>query len=194
MPFTAGREYIISPLQRFLHPERDTSWFLSVDSMTALESIRHGLGPHTIDIANFFITHGVRFCTFQCIQNLPNSEIPPVHPQCQYLGYCSLKYSFDLADFAGYEVLRNSFLHSQPHGPLALHEGGIIACLAREVLPNSNALSGPSSEALGGRHARVVCSDKIYVEDEFTDAELWLICGTYALANTHGTGTRIFLN
>jgi hypothetical protein len=194
MEFTDGTEYFISPLLRFLHTERDTSWFLSVDSMTALECIRRGLGPHTIDIANFFITHGVRFRTFQLIQDSPNSEIPPVRPQRRYLGYRSLNYTFDLADFAGYEVLRDSFLRSQPHGPLALREGGIIARLAREVLPNSNALSGPSSEALGGHRARRVCDDKIYVEDEFSDAELRLICGTYALADTSDTGMRTFLN
>jgi len=192
MQFPAGTEYFISPLPRFLHRERDTSWFLSVDSMTALECIRRGLGPHTIDIANFLINHGVRFRTFQLIQNSPNSEIPPVRPQCRYLGYRSLNYSFDLADFAGYEVLRDSFLRSQPHGPLALREGGIIARLAREVLPNSNALSGPSSEALGGHRACLVCDDKIYVEDEFSDDELRLICGSYALLAD--TGMKIFFN
>jgi hypothetical protein len=87
----------------------------------------------------------------------------------------------------------DSFLRSQPHGPLALREGGIIARLAREVLPNSNALSGPSSEALGGHRARLVYDDKIYVEDEFSEAELRLICGTYALADTSDKGMRIFL-
>jgi hypothetical protein len=194
MQFANGTQYFISPLQRFLHTERDTSWFLSVDSMTALECIRRGLGPHTIDIANFLITHGVRFRTLQLIENSPISEILPVGPQCRYLGYRSLNYSFDLADFAGYEVLRDSFLRSQPHGPRALREGGIIARLAREVLPNCNALSGPSPEALGGHRALFVCDEKIYVEDDFSDAELGLICGSYALADTHDTGMRIFLN
>jgi hypothetical protein len=198
MQFTTGTQYFISPLSRFLHTEPDTTpWFLSVDSMTALECIRRGLGPHTIDIANFFIAHGVRFRTFQRIQNSPDSfEIPPVPPQCRYIGYRSLDYSFDLADFAGYEVLRDSFLRSQPHGPLALREGGVIARLAREVLPNSDALSGPSSKALGGHRARFFYDDKpeIYVEDEFSEAELRLICGTYALADTSDNGMRIFLN
>jgi hypothetical protein len=191
---TKDKWHFITPLPRFLHPERDSSWFLSVDSMTALECIRRGLGPHSIDIANFLITHGVRFRTFQHIQNSPNSEIPPVRPHCRYLGYRSLNYTFDVADFAGYQVLRDSFLLTQPHGPLALREGGIIARLAREVLPNSNALSGPSSDALSGHHARHVCDGKIYVEDEFSDAELRLICGTYELADTYDKGIRIFLN
>jgi hypothetical protein len=76
-------------------------------------------------------------------------------------------------------VLRDSFLHSQPHRPLALREGGIIAHLVREVLPNSTALSGPSSEALSGCRARFISNSKIYVEDEFSKAEFGLIYGTY---------------
>jgi hypothetical protein len=82
-------EYFISLSPGFLvHTERNTSWCLSVDSMTALECIRRGLGPQSVDIANFFINYGVRFRTFQRIQNSPDSVIPPP-PQCRYLGYRS---------------------------------------------------------------------------------------------------------
>lgn len=192
---TDGIKYSISPDPRFLDRSRDTSWIVVVDAMTALECIRRGLGPHTIDIANFLITHGVHFHTLERIQDSPDSEKPPVRPQCRYLGYRSLNYVFDLADFAGYEALRDSFLRSQPHGPLALRRGGIIARLAREVLPNSNALSGPTSEALGGQRRRFVCDDdsETYVDDEFLDDELRLICGTYMLGDPHDKkGMRIF--
>jgi hypothetical protein len=151
-----------------------------------LECIRRGLGPHTIDIANFLISHGVHFRTLQRIPNSPTSEKPPVHPHCRYLGYRSDGYSFDLADFAGYATLRDSFLRSQSHGPLALREGGIIARLAREVLSNSSGLSGPSSEALSGHRARFICGDEIYVDDNFLEAELGLICGTYVLSKKAG--------
>ena len=67
MEFTDGVQYFISPDPRFLDPSRDTSWSITVDAMTALECIRCGLGPHTIDIANFLITHGVHFHTLQRI-------------------------------------------------------------------------------------------------------------------------------
>jgi hypothetical protein len=184
--FTDGKHYIIRP--RFLHPSRDSSWLLSVDPITALECIRRGLGPHTVDIGNFLISHGVRFRTLQQIPNALNSENPARPRSCRYLGNRPVGYSFDLADFAGYEVLRDSFLRSQPHGPLALREGGIIARLAREVLPNSNALSGPSSEALSGQRAQFQYGDKIYVDDNFSEVELGLICGTYALGNQNARG------
>jgi hypothetical protein len=182
------KHYIIRP--RFLHPSRDTSWLLSVDSMTALECIRRGLGPHTIDIANFLISHGVRFHALQLIPNSPKLEQPPVRPSCRYLGYRPVGYFFDEADFVGYESLRDSFFLAQSHGPLALRQGGVIARLAREVLPNSNALSGPSSEALSGRRARFSYGgdSEIYVDDKFSEAELGLICGTYALYNPKSRG------
>jgi hypothetical protein len=159
--------------------------------MTALECIRRGLGPHTIDIANFLITHGVEFRTLQLISTSTDSSERPVRPNCRYyLGYRDADYRFNMADFAGYVTLRDSFLRSQPHGPLALREGGIIARLAREVLPNSNALLGPSSEALSGHRAKFFCNDEVYAEDKFSEAELGLICGTYALS-TSARGMRI---
>ena len=135
--------------------------------MTALECIHRRLGPHTINIANFFISHGVHFHALQRMPDSPNSEEYLVRPSIQYLGNRPANYSFDLADFAGYEVLRDSFLRSQSHGRLALREGGIIARLAREVLPNSNALSGPSPEVLSGRRAQFIYGNEIYVDDRF---------------------------
>jgi hypothetical protein len=72
-----------------------------------------------------------------------------------------------------------------------LREGGIIARLAREVLPNSNALSGPSPEALSGRRARFIYSNEIYVDDNFLPEELGLICGTYALGTLKELGDPI---
>jgi hypothetical protein len=191
--FTDGKHHIIR--SRLLHPSRDTSWLLSVDPMTALECVRRSLGPHTLDIADFLISHGVRFRTLQRIPNSLNSEQPP-RRRCRYLGNRPANYSFDLADFAGYEALRDSFLRSQSHGPLALREGGIIARLAREVLPNSNALSGPSSEALSGHRARFTYGDEIYVDDNFLKAELELICGTYVLSNAsaNARGCNEFLS
>ena len=75
--------------------------------------------------------------------------------------------------------LRDAFFQLQPHGPLALREGGVIARLAREVIPNSDALTGPSPLAMDGHCGRFVSDGKIYVDNQFSDAELGLICGTY---------------
>jgi hypothetical protein len=128
-------------------------------------------------------------CTLRRIREFPLD--PPVRPDCRSLGRRSVEHQFDLADFAAYEASRESFLRSQPHGPLALRAGGIIARLAREVLPNTNALSGPSDDALHGRHARFVCRDEVYVDDTFLESERRLICGSYDIP-VADPGKRIF--
>jgi hypothetical protein len=84
------------------------------------------------------------------------------------------------------------FIHS-----LMDHWLCVKAHLAREVLPNSKALSSPALEALNGNHAVFICnnSSEIYVADKFLDAKLGLICGTYSLG-MHGKGGNgyLFLN
>ena len=160
--------------------------------MTALECVRRGLGRHnTIDIANFLISHGVRFRTLERLQNSP-TPLTPVRPHCRDLGNRPVGHSFDLADVAGYEALREAFLGSQAHGPFALRSGGIIARLAREVLPNSNALSGPSYEALNGGGERFICDGEIYVDDSLSVDDLGLICGTYVLSHGANPGGNKF--
>ena len=46
-------QYLVHPID--LNPSRDSSWVLAVDSLTALECVHQGLGPHTTNIAEFLI-------------------------------------------------------------------------------------------------------------------------------------------
>jgi hypothetical protein len=69
--------YLLHPIN--LHPSRDTSWVLAVDAMTALECIRHGLGPHTLDIANYLVDHGISFSTISSLR--PSSQCLKRDPQ-----------------------------------------------------------------------------------------------------------------
>ncbi len=104
---------------------------LAVDALTALECICHGLEPHTIDIANHFIDHGVTFSTFSYLP--PSTQIPKCGPQqCRLLGRHPKGYTFNLADYAAYITLRDSYLCLNPHSQAALCMGGIVACLAQE--------------------------------------------------------------
>ena len=90
------------------------------------------------------------------------------------------------------EVDRDAIQDSQAHGPFALRSSGIIARLAREVLPNSNALSGPSYEALNGGRERFICDGEIYVDDSLSVDDLGLICGTYVLSGDANPGGNKF--
>ena len=73
-------------------------------------------------------------------------------------------------------------------------EGGIIARLAREVIPNSEALTGPSPLAMDGHCGRFVGDGKIFVNDNFLNTELRLICGTYVLGNASNSGMRMIVS
>ena len=165
-----------------LHPSRNTSWVLAVDAMTALECIRRQIGPHNLDIANFLVDHGIPFMTLEL---LPKTSIPPkVHPPhtdsaTSLLGCRPNKYKFNLADYAAYVTLRDAYLSANPHGRAALCVGGIVARLAREALPNSAVLAGPSEAALRGER-RVLVSNKEYLcDDDISPQVMDLICGVY---------------
>ena len=165
-----------------LHPSRDTSWMLAVDAMTALECIRRGLGPHTLDIANHFINYGIPFLTLSYLRPASTtSHAPKYHPQLtrQLLGRRPKDYIFNLADYAAYTTLRGSYLLSHPHARAALCAGGVIARLAREEMSHITALSGPSEAALNGEQ-RVLTSDgDHFCDDKISDQVMDLICGVY---------------
>jgi hypothetical protein len=174
--------YLIRPVG--LHASRDSSWVLAVDAMTALECIRRRLGPHTIDIADFLINRGIPFSTLQRMTSIPGPRTPP-RPISNHLGTRPMKYSFDLADFSVYQTVCDSFLRSNPFCRAALCMGGIVARLARENIPNTAALLGPSQDALDGLQKIMVCGDECFCDDGLSDAYKDLICGVYKVHTAH---------
>jgi len=169
--------YLLRP--RNLHPSRDTSWVIAVDALTALECIRRGLGPHSLDIANYFVDRGIPFLTLARIS--PTTQIPqhPSYPTTCLLGRRPKGYKFNLADYAAYVTLRDSYLSSQCHARAALCVGGIVARLAREVLSGVVALSGPSQAALDGNQRVLTSNEEHFCDDEISETIADLICGVY---------------
>jgi hypothetical protein len=164
-----------------LHPHSQTStadWTIAVGAMTSLECIRRCLGPSSIDVAEFLIKHGISFCTLAPPSGL-SSENGPVKPH-RLLGCRSKSYKFDLADFAAYETLRESFLAAQPQGRRALTYGGIVARLARETLPDSVVFAGPSYQALPGQQEIFGEGRDMLVDDQLSEDDLdfilWDLC------------------
>jgi hypothetical protein len=147
--------------------------------MTALECIRRGLGPHTLDIADYLIDHGVPFST---LSSLPTSsryrKCDPQRVGC-LLGRRPKGYTFNLADYAAYTTIRNSYLLSQPNARAALCAGGIVARLAREEMSNLAVLSGPSEAALDGEQAVLTSGNDRFCDDTIPPAVMDLICGVY---------------
>jgi hypothetical protein len=176
--------YLIRPVD--LHPSRDSSWVLAVDAMTALECVRRRLGPHTIDIADFLINRGIPFSTLRRMTSTPSPRTPP-RPISNLLGTRPMKYRFDLADFSVYQTVCGSVLRSNPFCRAALCMGGIVARLARETIPNTAALLGPSEDALNGLQKVFVCGDELFCDDELSDAYKDLICGVYKVYTVHSS-------
>jgi hypothetical protein len=168
-----------------LHPSRDVSWILAVDAMTALECVRRGLGPHTLDIANFFIDHGIAFSTLDHLR--PSCKVPKPDPQraVRLLGQRPKGYTFNLADYAAYVTLRDAYLLSRPHARAALCVGGIVARLAREQMANVVALSGPSEAALDGEQRVLTGGGDLLCDDEISEDVMDFICGVYEVETGH---------
>ena len=146
--------------------------------MTSLECIRQSFGPSLIDIAEFLIKNGIPFRTLAPSSQLPIANVSATSSR-QFLGHRPYQYKFDPADFAAYETLRDYFLLAQPQGRRALCYGGIVARLAREILPDSVVLAGPSYSALQGQQETLHDGGDLFVDDQLSDRDLDLICGTY---------------
>ena len=174
--------YLIRPVG--LHASRDSSWVLAVDAMTALECVRRRLGPHTIDIADFLMNRGIPFRTLRPMTSTPAPHTPP-RPISNLLGNRPMNYRFDVADFSAYQTLCDSVLKDKPFCRAALCMGGIVARLAREVIPNTAALLGPSQEALDGHQKIMVCDDGIFCDDDVSETYTDLICGVYKVFTVH---------
>ena len=175
--FEDRARYLLRPIN--LHPSRDTSWVLAVDAMTALECIRRGLGPHTLDIANYFIDHGIPFSTISYLQ--PSSQGLKREPRLVggLLGRRPKGYTFNLADYAAYTTIRDSYLLSHSNARAALCAGGIVARLAREEMSNVAVLSGPSEAALNGEQTVFTSGDDRFCDDMIPPEVIDLICGVY---------------
>jgi hypothetical protein len=169
--------YLLRPSN--LHPTRDTSWCIAVDALTALECIRRGLGPHSLDIANYLVDHGIPFSTLDHLR--PTSQLPssPSRLPRRVLGRRPKGYKFNLADYAAYVTLRDSYLSTQPHARAALCAGGIVARLARESLSAVAVLSGPSQSALEGKQVVLTWNGQHFCDDTVSEVDTDLICGVY---------------
>jgi len=63
--------------------------------------------------------------------------------------------------------------------------GGIVAHLAREIIPNTAALLGPSQDALEGSQKIMACDDQLFCDDVLSDPYTNLICGVYKIPMVH---------
>ena len=126
-----------------------------------------------------FIDHGIPFSTLSYLW--PSLEGPKRHRQsiAGLLGRRPKGYTFNLADYAAYTTIRDSYLLSHPNARAALCVGGIVARLAREGMSNMVVLSGPSETVLNGEQSVLTSGDDHFCDDTIPPEIMDLICGVY---------------
>jgi hypothetical protein len=163
------------------------NWLLGVNSPeVALYVCRYILSnprAHTIvTVANRLLHRGVPFRTLLGMDssarwqmNLIDGREPP-----------SFRYSthlFTPKDFDA-SMLRCQSVLSQPQGRAALLKGGIIWRIAKQFLSTDGVLDGPSIEVTSHRvgYSHISGTSKVqYCDDDLTENEIDIICGTYSL-------------
>lgn len=155
-------------------PEKSVPWTIVLeDPLTALEVVRRGWGPSTVDVARELCTRGIPFHTVvRCEKALP---AVPKHRGRLGLGLFRAGYKPDQHDYAAYEARCQELLRRHGFLRAALLKGGIIWRLVLAVLGFDDIIGGPSMSAL---NPFVIELDGEWVlDDDLTAEEMDIICG-----------------
>lgn len=178
LPFTYVSGYYI-----FTLPSSTTTWYIGVGSAAAVVYILRVLARHpghysAFTVASQLLSTGMRFRTFELMPKFNYHALDaPFEPKT----YRPAGYKFTADDFQA-SMLQTRALLNTDQGRAALLRGGIVARIAREYMELDRALDGPSLEATCCHHGlRVEANDKQndYWDDDLTEHELAIICGTY---------------
>lgn len=176
--------YFIRPWAH-LRPESAPMEIGLTSSVGLLEVFRRELGPELDSAAEFFIDRGIRFNTF-IRSNFPPPQ-PSANPRYRGLGYRPRNYRPDALDYQAYVSTRNRFLRTS-RCRAALMAGGLIARIAKDMVPYTDVFYGPSDAVF----LEGMClwdgkkSSPKYWDDKLTEHEMDIICGVYKVA----TGTH----
>jgi hypothetical protein len=122
-------------------------------------------------IAQELLKRGIRFRTLHPLRPIPG----PVPKQELMIPYRLSGYRFTTRDYDAYLRQRTRIL-TGPRGRAALLRGGFVWRLAMQTMGLGDVLKGPSPDVLVRREGFSVSN---LWDDELTETELDLICGTY---------------
>jgi len=171
----------------FTSPRSSTcQWVVGVHSAAAaLYVCRYILkNPHAhnmLTVALRLLDRGIPFRSLLPLSCSPRQSTitKPYSPKA----YRVVGHKFTEADFEVSMRACQSVLTS-PQGRAALLRGGIVGRIAKEYLSNDSVLDGPSVEVTVhriGYHVPSSNSDIHWCDDELTEDEIAVICGTYSL-------------
>jgi hypothetical protein len=167
-------------------PSNACQWVLGVHSpAAALYVCRYILeNPHAhtiLTVAHRLLDQGIAFRTLLPLTCSPRqlTVTEPYMPRTyRLLNHTFTKADFDVAMLACQSVL------TSPQGRAALLRGGIVGRIAKEYLSKDGVLDGPSVEVTAHRVGYIAPSgndNTRFCDDQLTDNEIAIICGTYSL-------------
>jgi hypothetical protein len=166
-------------------PSNACKWVLGVHSpVAALYVCRYILeNPHAhtiLTVADRLLDQGIAFRTLlplSCSTRQVTVTDPYVPRTYRLNNHTFTKDDFDVAMLACQSVLTSS------QGRAALLRGGIVGRIAREFLSRDGVLDGPSVEVTAHRVGYIAPGNDNtrFCDDELTDNEIAIICGTYSL-------------
>ena len=167
-------------------PSNACQWILGVNSpAAALYVCRYILeNPHAhtiLTVAKRLLEEGIAFHTLlplTCSPRQVTVSEPYIPKSYRTVDHIFTKADFDVAMQACQSVL------TSPQGRAALLRGGIVGRIAKEYLSIDGVLDGPSVEVTAHRMGYIAPSgyDNIRLcDDELTENEISIICGTYSL-------------
>ena len=122
-----------------------------------------------------------RCVPFRTLVSLPSQQgEEPISKRFVATTFRQEGYSFTKIDFES-ALLHSEAILNSPAGRVALLRGGILGRLAQEFISPEAALSGPSQDVLSYGDGFVVASERAgysYWDDELTENEIAIICGT----------------
>ena len=142
-----------------------------------------------LTIVHCLLDQGIPFCTLLPLACSPqqvtitNPYIPRTY---RLVSYTFTKADFDMAMMACWSVL------ASPWGWTALLRGGIVGCIANKYLSKDGVLDGPSLKVTAQQVGYIAPSSNDntrFCDDQLTDNEITIICGTYSLY----TGEFLFI-
>ena len=139
---------------------------------------------HTIlTVAHHLLDRGIAFRTLLLLTCSPRQltvDEPYTPRTYRLVNHTFTKADFDVAMMACQSVL------TSPQGRAALLRGGIVGHIAKENLSKDGVLDGPSVEVTAHRVGYIAPSgndNTRFCDDQLTDNEIAIICGTYSLYN-----------
>ncbi|KAF8157403.1 hypothetical protein BJ912DRAFT_867269 [Pholiota molesta] len=178
-------------------PSAACDWVLGVDNPSAvLYAIRYILAHRTIStsasgstttpltivgVAAHLLERGIPFRTLLPLRcSSRSSTITKAYTPSIFR---DLAHPFDVSDFEE-AMLQCKSLLSSPRGRAAILMGGIVGRIAKEYISVDAVLHGPSIEITThhvGYFGPSASGDRRYCDDELTEHEIAVICGTYTM-------------